>query len=178
MSSNHSMVPTLFYFPLWQVAKFGWVLLWMIANQPHLPHKLGKKTLPIKHSMCSYTFLLSSLTSSQIWLSPLVDDRQPTHLPHKLEKKNTAHQVLACSFSGPGNSLKDWQIILSHDSCRIPLYNPFLLMTCGHPWSTYYSTRRKYKKDETGRWTKFTTCWLQIHWGHHIILTALNDEGN
>jgi hypothetical protein len=53
----------------------------------HLPHKLGEKTLPITHSMGPYTFLLSSLKSSQIWRSPLVDDRQTTHLPHELEKK-------------------------------------------------------------------------------------------
>jgi hypothetical protein len=137
-------------------------------RQPtHLPHKLGKKTLPIKHSMGSYTFLLSSLTNSQIWLSPNVDDCQPTHLPHKLEKKKHCPSSLSMLI------FWNWEFIKE-------LTNNFesWLMTCGHPWSTYYPTRRRYKKDETGKWTKFKTCALQIHWGHHITITALNDEGN
>jgi hypothetical protein len=39
------------------------------------------------------TFLPCSPTCSQIWLHPLVDDRQPTHLPHKFGKK----KIVVCA---------------------------------------------------------------------------------
>jgi len=42
-------------------------------------------TMSPKCSTILKTFLLCSLTCSQIWLNPLVNDDQP-HLPHKFEK--------------------------------------------------------------------------------------------
>jgi hypothetical protein len=63
--------------------------------------------------MGSYTFLLSSLTSSQIWLSPLVDDRQPTHLPQKLGKKTLPIEHSMGSYNFLLSSLTSSQIWLS-----------------------------------------------------------------
>jgi hypothetical protein len=42
MSPKYHTIPKLFHFPLWVVAKFGQVLLWMVANPP--TSQIQKKT--------------------------------------------------------------------------------------------------------------------------------------
>jgi hypothetical protein len=61
-----------------------------------------------KSYLKSLIFLMSFLTCSQIWLNPLVDDRQPTYLT-KL-KKETLFLSLVCAHTnnirGMGSSIK------------------------------------------------------------------------
>jgi len=57
-------------------------------------------TMSPKCSTILKTFLLCSLTCSQIWLNPLLIDGQP-HLPHKFEKEK-----------------KDWNLELGSVLCR------------------------------------------------------------
>ncbi len=47
MLQKYSMLPKNTFFPLWRIAKFGKVSLWMITKFTYLTKKLRKKTLVV-----------------------------------------------------------------------------------------------------------------------------------
>jgi len=65
-----------------------------------------------KHGMNPKKFLVPFLTCSQIGLSPLVDDCQPTHRPYKIEgKRKTLVKVPLTPFTHTMNPIVTFENI-------------------------------------------------------------------
>jgi hypothetical protein len=57
MLPKYRTIPKLFFFPLWVVAKFGQVLLWMVANPPtsQIQKKRKEKNIGYNNT-CNYYY--------------------------------------------------------------------------------------------------------------------------
>jgi hypothetical protein len=120
-------------------------------------------TMSRKCSTILKTFLLCSLTCSQIWLNPLVNDGQP-HLPHKFEKdkkKTGTWNLEACCIESCGGGVAAASALLtsvlraSDVIDRRPLF-PQPPRTS--PWRVQH-------------FSSSTINWLILHLVHHYLIT-------